>query len=186
MSIFLVRRRGIARSARELDAAFVRLRRFEDRPAASAARWLHSYALREDDGSFGLACIFDAVGVRDLRIHARSTALRADEITPVTRWQIDRDLTSGPLWYARQAGAPGPDAGPLHRLRSYAVLEDDATAGCRSLHDGVDGSRLAELLRDGGRPALELLPVLGRVVFRDDAGFVVHPLPPAACSRRTA
>jgi hypothetical protein len=177
MSIFFVRRRGIARSAHELDTVFARLRRYEERSRTSPARWLHSFALRESDGGFGLACVFHAANVRVLRQHARTTQLGAEEIVPVTRLQIDHAFAPDGVWYVRHRDEPGdaaPDAGSLQRLRRYAVREADAAAGSRCLYRGADACDIADRLRAEGRPALEILPVLGRVVFRDDDELASH------------
>ena len=70
----MVRRRGVAAGARELKAVLTRLQTFEDIPHVLPARWLHSYALREADGSCGLACAFDAAG--DALGAARATLMR--------------------------------------------------------------------------------------------------------------
>ncbi len=84
MQIYLLRRRGIASGANRLNAALTRLRELEEAPSALQARWLHSYALREDDGRFGLACVFEADSARTLRRHAELTRLPAEEILPAS------------------------------------------------------------------------------------------------------
>ena len=97
MQTFLVRRRAIAASASELDAALMRLRRFEDvAPAPRAVRWLHSYALREAQGGFGLACVFQAESAEALLEHARLTRLPADEVTPLLGRVVFHDDLSDP------------------------------------------------------------------------------------------
>ena len=85
MNTYIVRRRGIAAGANELDAAFTRLRAVEEdrRPGPRGARWLHSYVLREPDGRYGLACVLLADGPAALQAHAAATELPADEIAPL-------------------------------------------------------------------------------------------------------
>lgn len=107
MQTFLVRRRAVAASASELDAALMRLRRFEDvAPAPRAVRWLHSYALREAQGGFGLACVFQAESMEALREHARVTRLPADEVTPLLGRVVFHDELPGPRPQAPQTVSP--------------------------------------------------------------------------------
>lgn len=107
MQIFLVRRRAVAATASELDAALMRLRRFEDvAPAPRAVRWLHSYALREAQGGFGLACVFLAESVDALHEHARLTRLAADEVTPLLGRVVFHDELAGPRPPAAPALSP--------------------------------------------------------------------------------
>jgi len=92
MQTFLVRRRGIATTASDLDAALTRLRAFEDvAPAPRQVRWLHSYAVREAEGGFGLACVFQADSAAALLEHARLTRLPVDEIAIALGRVVFRD-----------------------------------------------------------------------------------------------
>src|SRR5690242_4483591 len=89
MPTYLVRRRGIAANAKELDAALTRLKSLEERPSLWA-RALHSYALREDDGRFGLICILAADDLRAVHEHARASLLPAEEIVRLAGTRIER------------------------------------------------------------------------------------------------
>lgn len=107
MQTFFVRRRAIAASASELDAALMRLRRFEDvAPLPRAVHWLHSYALREARGGFGLACVLQAESVDALLEHARLTRLPADEVTPLLGRVVFHDELAGPRPPAAQTVSP--------------------------------------------------------------------------------
>lgn len=184
MPIYLLRRRGIATGANGLDAALTRLREFEETPSARQARWLHSYALREDDGRFGLACVFQADDARTLRRHSELTRLPAEEILPVTTtlevrrfaptmvylirrrsfWHAAADLDHS----AERSRRVGEEemARQVIWLRSYAVREDDGTLGAMCIYQAVDPEALRQHAARVGMPADEITPVIGRVVFR--------------------
>jgi hypothetical protein len=82
MQTYVVRRSNIAASAAELDAALTRLRTFEEKPHALNARWIRSYAVREADGRFGLACVFQSDSAQTLARHAELIKAPAHEIIP--------------------------------------------------------------------------------------------------------
>jgi len=186
MQTHLVRRRGIAASASELDAALTRLRSFEEEPGDLPVRWLHSYALRESDGRFGLACVLQADSASALRQHAELTRLPAEEILPVnaqlqmrpfaptlvylirrrsawaTRAELERSAAA-----ARRLGDEAM-AQQLVWLRSYVVREDDHRLGTVCLFQSVGPDVLVEHAQRVGIPADEVAPVLGRIVFREE------------------
>jgi hypothetical protein len=186
MQTYFVRRPGIAAGARELDAALTRLRSFEEKPSGLPARWLHSYALREEDGRFGLACLFEAEGVPALLRHAESIRLPATEILPVTGTQVVRAFAPTLVFLIRRRNAwqtaadLDRSAAAAHRvgaeemadlvswLRSYSVREDDGTLGSVCLYQSVDAQALLEHAARVGIPAREITPVIGRIVFRAD------------------
>lgn len=186
MQTYFVRRTCIATNAWELDAALKRLRSFEERPSALAVRWLHSYAVREADGRFGLACLFEAEGMPALLQHAEALQLPASEVVPVTETHVVRAFAPTLVFLVRRRNAwrstadldrsaADPlciDTGELARrmnwLRSYTVREDDGTLGSVSLHQSADAKTLREHAALSGLPADEIVPVIGRIVFRDE------------------
>jgi hypothetical protein len=52
-------------------------------------------------------------------------------------------------------------------LRTYAVKEDDETLGTVCIYQGVTPEALREHAERVGMPADEILPVIGRVVYRE-------------------
>ena len=54
-------------------------------------------------------------------------------------------------------------------LRSYAVKESDGTLGTVCIYQAVDSDVLRQHAARVGMPADEIIPVLGQIVFRDDA-----------------
>jgi hypothetical protein len=184
MQTYFVRRVGIAADARQLDSALRRLRSFEETSSILNARWLHSYALRETDGQFGLACFFEADTARTLHRHAESINLPATEIRPVSRtlvvrrfaptmvyfirrrhvWRTASELELGAAYFRRLD--EGESARQVSWLRSYAVREDDGTLGSVCLFQGVDPAAVADHAVRARTAADEITPVIGRIVYR--------------------
>ena len=182
---YLVRYRGIARDASELDAALVRLRDFEAAAHTLPVCWLHGYAMRETDGSFGLACAFQAEDARTLELHAAATRLPAAEILPVVGAWVARRFAPTMVYLVRRRAA-WTDALELERalegarrvaeeerpnrvvwLRSYAVREPDGTIGSWCLYQAVDPQALHRHAELTGLPEGAITPVIGRIVYRD-------------------
>lgn len=186
MHTHVVHRPGIAAGAAELDAALTRLRSFEDRPSTLPARWMHSYALREPDGRFGLVCVFQSDSVQTLERHADLTELPAREILPVAATLLERPFAPTMVYLIRRrafwktaadlkqsaafARRIGDEDMPrqVSWLRSYAVHEADGTLGTVCVYQAVSPEALREHAARVGMPADEITPVLGRIVFRDD------------------
>ncbi|MFT3957217.1 MAG: DUF4242 domain-containing protein [Piscinibacter sp.] len=195
---YLVRRDSVAASASELDAALTRLRSLEEQAIADLdARWLHSYALREADGRFGLACVFRADTVATLRRHAMLADLPAREIVQVHSTQLLRRFAPTKVYLVRRHGIAA-DAAQFERrlatarriadedmprqlswLHSYVLHEDDGALGTACLYQAVDPGALREHALRAGLPADEITPVFGRVVFREEHD-PSHPAPDQA------
>ena len=187
MQTYVVRRHGVASTAAELDAALTRLRAFEESPGALIARWIRSYALREPDGRFGLACVFQADGVRALEQHAERTGVAAQAILPVVATAVMRPFAPTMVYLVRRhqfgsaaagRGQHGPaahhvdDDAPTARsvrwLRTYAVQDADGSLGTVCIYRSADAATLSEHIACIGTPAAEITPVIGRIVFRED------------------
>jgi hypothetical protein len=186
MNAYLVRRFGIAANASELDAALTRLRTPEDRPMLRC-RSLRSYALREADGRFGLACVVESDSVLSVHEHGWASRLPVDEVVRVVGMRVERPFVPDLLYLIRRRkGWPVPAAldrsaevarrlcdgdmaGQINWLRTYSVLEDDGSFGTFCLYQAVAPEALREHAARAGMPATEITPVLGRVVFDGDA-----------------
>jgi hypothetical protein len=186
MQTYVINRRGVAASAAELDTALTRLRSSEDKRALQA-RWMHSYALREADGRFGLTCVFEADSARTLEQHAAQTHLPAQEILAVAtrvpvrafaptrvylvrrrnHWRSAAELDRS-VAISRRVGEED-FAREVSWLHSYAVKEADGTLGTVCLYQAVSTQALREHAARAGMPADEIVPVIGRIVFRDGA-----------------
>lgn len=196
MHTYLVRRNGIAAGATALSAALTRLRSLEDQPHALPVRWLHSYALREADGRFGLACVFEADDPEALHEHAERVELPVTDILRVVATRVQRTFAPTLVHLVRRRGFCRTDAElaqadqiarrigdeqmarQVSWLRSYAVREHDGTLGSVCLYQGVDADALRQHASRAGLPADEVVPVIGRIVFRDE------PVAPSTLSPR--
>jgi hypothetical protein len=185
MQTYIVRRPGIASTGAQLDAALMRLRSFEEERSALDAQWIRSYALRETDGRFGLACVFQADSARTLRLHAQLTDVIAREILPVAAtvpvrpfvpamvylirrrsfWRTAEDLEASAA-VSRRVGDEEM-AREVSWLRTYAVKENDGTLGTICIYQAIGPHALSRHAARVGMPADEIIPVIGRVVFRE-------------------
>ncbi len=182
MSTFIVRRRGIAANAAELDFALTRLRD-ADGWTGLDARCVHSYALRESDGRLGLACVLEAAAAEAVRDHARAAQVAAHEVLRVGRLVVGRDFASPQAYLVRRrsgwpdveafggaaasASSAGGDAmvSQVAWLQSYAVHEHDRRIGSVCLYQATGPRALWDHARVARMPIAEVLPVLGRIVF---------------------
>jgi len=186
MQTYVIRRRGIAATVTELDSAMNRLRTFEERSGTRAARWIRSYALREGDGRFGLACVFESPDAQALLHHAEQVGLPVEEIVPVaatvlvrpdasqmvhlirrrTFWKTAADLEKSAAISRRIGDEEMSDQ--VCWLRTYAVKEQDGTLGTFCIYQGVSPDALREHAARVGMPADEVTQVIGHVVYRED------------------
>ncbi len=185
MQTHVVRRIGIAANATELEAALMRLRQLEATDPSPQVQWLHSYALCEPDGRFGLACVFNAPDAAALHRHAEQSGLPAHEVVAVTGTLFEQAFAPTRVYLIRRRaawplGADLERSGPIVRrmadeviarqvcwLHSYVVREDDGTLGSVCLYQGVDAGALGRHAARAGLPADEITPVLGRIVYRE-------------------
>jgi len=91
METFVIRRRSAWKNAAELEAtAGVSLRVGNDE-MSDRIRWIRSYVVKEDDGTLGTVCIYQATDVAAIREHAQRVRMPAHEITPVLDTVIIRE-----------------------------------------------------------------------------------------------
>jgi hypothetical protein len=187
MQTYVVRRPNIAATAAELNAVLTRLRSFEEQPHSVDARWIRSYALREADGRFGLACVFQSDSAQALRRHAELTGAPAQEILPVAGKVLVRPFAPTMVYLIRRrnfwkTAADLDNSAALSRrigdeemarevswLRTYAVKESDGTLGTVCIYQAVDPKALSKHAARVGMPADEIVPVIGRIVYRDES-----------------
>ncbi|HET7795525.1 MAG TPA: nickel-binding protein [Rhizobacter sp.] len=81
--VHLVRRRKAWASTADLERAYASSRRVGDEDMVRQVSWLRSYAVREDDGSLGSVCLYQAIDPAALGEHAQRAGVPADEIRPV-------------------------------------------------------------------------------------------------------
>lgn len=91
MQTYTIRRRNAWASAEELETVASRSARIGNEEMPDEVRWIRSYVVREDDGTLGTVCIYQAVSPEAIRDHASRVGMPADEIVPVARTVIVRD-----------------------------------------------------------------------------------------------
>ena len=84
MDLYMIMRRKGWKSDDELDEAAARSKRVGEEEFSDRIRWIRSYLVAEDDGSFGSICIYEAAGEDAIREHATRALLPADEILQIT------------------------------------------------------------------------------------------------------
>ncbi|MGA8006669.1 MAG: hypothetical protein WCA17_11255 [Burkholderiales bacterium] len=186
MHTYVVRRRDIAAHAYELHAALTRLRSTEEFRLTSGVRWLHSYVTRQPIGGFGLTCVVQADGEHALERHAVLTRLPAHEILPVAAMEALPDFAPTMVYLVRQRSAwptsselersaslarrmaKGSTASGVRWLRRYAVRESDGMLGMIWVYQAVDTEALEKHAASVGVPVDEIVPLIGRVVYRGD------------------
>lgn len=83
MSLYVIRRPYGWATAEELGIAAQRSRRVGDDEMPDDIRWIRSYVVREEDGSLGTFCIYDASSPEKIREHAARADLPATDIFEV-------------------------------------------------------------------------------------------------------
>lgn len=91
MDLFVVLRRSAWDSEDELDDAAAVSVQVADEDMDNRVRWIRSYVLAEEDGTFGTVCIYEAEDEDALLEHSQRAELPADEILPVSRTVVIRD-----------------------------------------------------------------------------------------------
>ncbi len=91
MQTYVIRRRKAWKSVDELERAASRSAKIGNEQMSDQVRWIRSYVVREDDGTLGTVCIYQAVGPEAIRNHAARVGMPADEITLVANTVIVRD-----------------------------------------------------------------------------------------------
>jgi hypothetical protein len=85
----IMRRHGWA-TRRELGDAGDRSNHVREGEMAGQMRWVRSYFFREEDGTLGTICIYEADDPDAIREHARRAELPADEILPIFEMDVPR------------------------------------------------------------------------------------------------
>jgi Protein of unknown function (DUF4242) len=90
MNTYAIRREKAWQSAEELDQAAERSKQVAESDFPDDIRWMRSYVIKEDGGSLGTICIYEASDVDSVRAHAKKVGMPADEILEVADTVIIR------------------------------------------------------------------------------------------------
>jgi hypothetical protein len=82
MNLYLVPRTRAYLSEEELAAAADCLPAVNE-TLRDQLRWIRSYVVREDDGTYSAYCIYEATSPEVLRLHGEAMRLPSDAIKPV-------------------------------------------------------------------------------------------------------
>jgi hypothetical protein len=91
MKTYTIRRRNAWKTAQELEATAGRSAKIGNEEMSDQVRWIRSYVLKDEGGTIGTVCIYQAVSPDAIREHARRVGMPADEIVPVERTVIVRE-----------------------------------------------------------------------------------------------
>ena len=90
MNTYAIRRKNAWQSAEELEKVGERSTQVAENDFPDDIRWIRSYALKEDDGSLGSVCIYQATSIDAVREHAKRVDMPADEVVEIADTVIVR------------------------------------------------------------------------------------------------
>ncbi len=91
MQMYAIMRRNGWSTREGIDEAGERSNHAREVEMAGTLRWIRSYFFREEDGSLGTICLYEAESPDDIREHARRAQLPADEILPIFETVVNPD-----------------------------------------------------------------------------------------------
>lgn len=90
MQTFVIRRRNNWKTPQDLEQTGAKSARIGDEQMSDRVRWIRSYAVKEDDGTLGTLCIYQAKDEDSIREHAERVGMSADEIVPLAQTVVVR------------------------------------------------------------------------------------------------
>jgi hypothetical protein len=90
MNMYVIRREKAWASPEELEAAAGRSKQVAEDDFPDDIRWIRSYVIKEDGGSLGTVCIYEATDIDAVRNHAKRVGMPADEVLEVADTVIIR------------------------------------------------------------------------------------------------
>jgi hypothetical protein len=83
MITYAIRRRQAWTTPEELQQAAEKSRRIGDGEMSDRVCWIRSYVVKEDDGTLGTICIYQATDPASVTEHANRVGMPASEITEI-------------------------------------------------------------------------------------------------------
>jgi hypothetical protein len=90
MKTYVILRRRAWASPQVLERVAARSRKVGDEEMSDRIRWIRSYVIKDEGGTLGTACIYQAADMEAIREHARKVDMPADEIYEVADTVIVR------------------------------------------------------------------------------------------------
>jgi hypothetical protein len=83
MELYAIRRREAWKTEADVQDAGARSGRVGNEEMSDDVRWIRTYVIREEDGTLGSICIYEATSPGVIGTHAQRSEMPADEIYPV-------------------------------------------------------------------------------------------------------
>jgi sporulation protein YlmC with PRC-barrel domain len=90
MNTYVIRREKAWQSPEELEATAERSKQVADDDFPNDIAWIRSYVIKEDGGTLGTVCIYQATDIDAVRAHAKRVDMPADEVLEVADTVIIR------------------------------------------------------------------------------------------------
>jgi hypothetical protein len=90
MNTYVIRREKAWQSPEELEATAERSKQVAEDDFPDDIRWIRSYVIKEDGGTLGTVCIYQATDIDAVRNHAKRVDMPADEVLEVADTVIIR------------------------------------------------------------------------------------------------
>jgi hypothetical protein len=83
MKLYAIRREKAWASPEELEEVAGRSKQVADDEFPDDIRWIRSYVIKEDGGSLGTICIYEATNIDAVKEHAKRVDMPADEVLEI-------------------------------------------------------------------------------------------------------
>src|SRR5215211_3711498 len=83
MKLYAIRRENAWASPAELEETAARSKQVADDEFPQDIRWIRSYVIKEDEGTLGTICIYEASNIDAVKEHAKRVDMPADEVLEV-------------------------------------------------------------------------------------------------------
>ena len=90
MNTYVIRREKAWQSPAELEATAERSKQVAETDFPDDIAWIRSYVIKEDGGTLGTVCIYQATDIEAVRDHAKRVDMPADEVLEVADTVIVR------------------------------------------------------------------------------------------------
>jgi sporulation protein YlmC with PRC-barrel domain len=90
MNMYAIRRRNAWESAEELEKVGARSAEVGQTDFPDDIAWIRTYVLKDEDGTLGSVCIYQATSIDKVKEHAKRVGMPADEVTEIADTVIVR------------------------------------------------------------------------------------------------
>ena len=90
MNLYAIRRRNAWESAEELEKVGARSQEVGETEFPDNLAWIRTYVVKDEDGTLGSVCIYQATDIETVREHAERVGMPADEVTEIADTVIVR------------------------------------------------------------------------------------------------